>query len=331
MPGHAVPLPGPAAVPHPPSLLPAFCLLALLVGSSGAGCSAPDPDHGPFLVVLGVAQDGGYPQAGCRRDCCRAAWEDPGRRRHVASLAIVDPRAGRRWLVDASPDLPDQLRLLDEIAPVSAAPGLAGIFLTHGHVGHYTGLSHLGREVMGAKGVPVHVMPRMAAFLSGSGPWDQLVRLGNIVLRPMEEGAPVPLGADLTITPFPVPHRDEYTETVGFRIEGPRRSVVYVPDIDRWGEAVPLADLVAHADLAFLDGTFFDEGELPGRDRSEIPHPLVTETMELLGGLDERRRAQVRFLHLNHSNPALDPGSDAARAIRRAGFGLAVEGERVEL
>jgi len=187
----------------------------------------------PYLVVLGIAQDGGYPQAGCQRECCARAWRDASLRRGVSCLGIVDPATGERWLLDATPDFPRQLRVLDGLAPSTSVPGLAGILLTHAHMGHYTGLMHLGREAIGARRVPVYAMPRLREFLSSSRPWDQLVRLENIELRTLRADEPVALNGRLTATPIPAPHRDEYSETVGFRIKGPNHSVLYISDIDK--------------------------------------------------------------------------------------------------
>jgi pyrroloquinoline quinone biosynthesis protein B len=283
-------------------------------------------------VVLGVAQDGGRPQAGCRKPCCARAWREPEARRRVACLGIVDPLSGERWLVDATPDFREQLRMLDEIQPLDPGtpPGLAGILLTHAHIGHYAGLLQLGREVLGADRVVVHAMPRLRGFLGANGPWAQLLDLGNVVLGELEDGVRVQLNPRLVVTPFLVPHRDEYSETVGFRIDGPERSVVYIPDIDKWETwTTPVEAVLAGADVAYLDGTFFAGGELPNRDLSEIPHPFIAESMLRMAALPASERAKVRFVHLNHTNPALDPGSEAARAIEAAGFRVAREGERV--
>ncbi|MCI0409201.1 MAG: MBL fold metallo-hydrolase [Acidobacteria bacterium] len=283
-------------------------------------------------MVLGIAQDGGYPQAGCTKECCKKAWASPPRRRSVASLAIVDPGTRRRWLIDATPDFREQLRVLDEIAPAASSPGLDGIFLTHGHIGHYTGLMQLGREVMGAKGVPVYAMPRMRKFLETSGPWDQLLKLGNITLRSLDAAGPVILNSRLSVTPLLVPHRDEYTETVGFVIRGPSRAVLYLPDIDKWAKwTTPLAEALSSVDVAYLDGTFYGEGEIPGRNMAEIPHPFMVETLALLAPLPPEQRAKVRFIHLNHTNPALDSASGASRDLTKAGFQVAGDRERVGL
>lgn len=311
----------------------AVLVTVVLLGAGGERQEDASPaPAGPFVVVLGIAQDGGAPQAGCRRACCAERWLDPAQRRRVASLAIVDPLSHQRWMLDATPDFASQLRTLDAIEPPARAPGLDGILLTHGHIGHYTGLMYLGHEAIGARAVAVYAMPRMREFLAGNGPWDQLVRLGNIELEPMSADVEVPLNARITIAPFVVPHRDEYTETVGFRIAGPNRSVLYLPDIDKWDRwERSIETILCGVDAAYLDGTFFDSDEVPNRDIAEIPHPLITETMHRLRSLPAAERAKVRFIHLNHTNPALQAGSAQRRMIEAAGFRVAAERERVEL
>jgi len=288
--------------------------------------------EGPTLVVLGIAQDGGVPQAG---DAEAPGWADPARRRLVASLGVVDPATGGRWLFDATPDLPEQLHRLDAVARrADGHPVLDGVFLTHAHIGHYTGLMFLGHESLGASGVPVFAMPRMATFLRTNGPWSQLVRYENIALRELAAGVPVPLADGLTATPLVVPHRQEFSEVVGYRIDGPRRSVLFIPDIDSWREwdaaGTRLEDVLATVDVAYLDATFFADGEIGGRDMSGFPHPFVTTTMARLAGLPAGERAKVRFIHLNHTNPALWPGP-AREAVQAAGMRVAEEGERVRL
>jgi pyrroloquinoline quinone biosynthesis protein B len=272
----------------------------------------------PYTIVLGVAQDGGYPQAGCNRPDCVAAWKDPRKGQRVASIGIVDPDSGQRWIIDATPDFPSQLRTLDEVAPRRKdAPLLDGILLTHAHIGHYLGLAHLGREVLGAKSVRVYAMPRMRAFLEKNGPWDQLVRLNNIALQTLE--GEVALNERIRVTPLVVPHRDEYSETAGFVIRGPGRAVLYLPDIDKWEKwSTPLESVLEQVDVAYVDGTFFSADELPGRDLKEIPHPLITETVARLA--NSPLRSRVRFIHLNQSNPLL-------RAPRK-GIAIARDGER---
>jgi pyrroloquinoline quinone biosynthesis protein B len=305
--------------------------IAFLVCLFGLGADSRAGEE-PYVVVLGIAQDGGVPQAGTK---VHPGWDDPAFARRVVCLGVVDPLSSQRWMIDCTPDFPAQLHALDEIAPAEGKPGLDGIFLTHAHIGHYTGLIHLGHEVMGATDVPVYAMPRMRAFLEENGPWDQLVRYHNITLHTLTAGVSVPLGERLTIEPFVVPHRQEYSEVVGFRIVGPSHSVLFIPDIDSWEEldemGTRIEDLLQTVDVAYLDATFFSGDELPGRDMSGFPHPFITHSMERFAGLPAKERAKVRFVHLNHTNPALDPTSAERRAIERGGYRVAEQGERVGL
>lgn len=307
----------------------------VVLGAVVVGCATRHtPDSaamdGPYVIVLGTAQDAGSPQVNSPAD--HPARLDPSKRRFAASLGIVDPATGRRWLIEATPDLREQAWMLSRAEPQAEAPiRLDGVFITHAHIGHYTGLMFLGHESMGASGVPTYVASKMADFLSNNGPWDQLVRYKNIELRPLDVDTPVDLGSGVRVTAFLVPHRQEYSEVVGFRINGPNRSVLFLPDIDSWDEwadmGVDVLELVRDVDLAYLDGTFYDDNEIPGRDMSTFPHPRITESMDRLDPLPFEHRGRVRFLHLNHTNPAQWQGTKARREIERRGFRVADRGE----
>ncbi len=300
-------------------------------------------NHSPYVVVLGVAQDAGYPHPACQKECCLPAWKDLSRSRRVSCLAIVDPVSDERWLFDATPDFTEQVEMLSEIHPLTKTPveknvpisstlGITGVFLTHAHIGHYTGLMYLGREGIGAQQVPVYAMPRMREYLAGNGPWSQLVSLGNIELRPLEENATVKLNERLSVTAFRVPHRDEYSETVGFLVKGPNKSFLFIPDIDKWEKwNVRLEEMLAKVDYAFIDGSFYADGEVPGRSMSEIPHPFVSETMQRLQSLPANERAKVYFIHMNHTNPALRHDSKERKAILDRGLHVAEEGQKNNL
>ncbi|WP_203292633.1 MBL fold metallo-hydrolase [Maricaulis parjimensis] len=285
------------------------------------------------LVVLGTSQDAGSPQMGHPED---PAWSDPSLRRLATALGVVDHETGARVLFEATPDMREQLYRLDQVLAPDSQPGLAGIFVTHAHIGHYAGLMFLGHESMGAQGVPLFAMERMADYLSTNGPWDQLVRYSNVDLQPMTHGEPVRVGR-LSVTPVLVPHRQEYGEVVGYRIEGPSRSVFFLPDIDSWeewdtweeGPAARIEDIIASVDIAYLDATFYANGEIPGRDMSGFPHPFITHSMERFAGLPDEERAKTRFIHVNHTNPVRYPDAPERDVVAEAGYGLADEGERV--
>ncbi len=206
------------------------------------------------------------------------------------------------------------------------------IFLTHAHTGHYTGLIHLGKPAYGAKNVPVYGSARMCDFLRNNGPWDLLVKNNNIEVRKMEPDLPLILGENLSITPILVPHRAEYTDTFGFIVHGPNRSLLYIPDIDKWERwERPVTELVASVDVALIDGTFNEDGEIPGRNMADIPHPFIRESTDLFHKLPNEERNKIHFTHLNHTNPATDPNGPAARLIKEQGMSVAHDGQTFKL
>jgi pyrroloquinoline quinone biosynthesis protein B len=272
-------------------------------------------------ILLGTAQDGGLPQAGCTCDHCRAAQADPALRRLVVCLALVDHAARQSWIIDATPDFRKQVHALQELAPNCP---LAGIALTHAHVGHYAGLIHLGREVWDTGRLPLYASAPMAHFLERNAPWSQLVALGNVEIRLLAPEQAVALSPRLSLVPLPVPHRDEFADTLAFVVQGSTWRLLYCPDIDAWDRwARDLRSLVADVDVALLDGTFFSADELPGRDLDEIPHPLATDTARRLAGVD----CDVRLIHLNHSNPLHQPGPERDWLAER-GMGVGAFGDR---
>ena len=286
----------------------------------------------PFIYVLGVAQDGGYPQAGCLKKCCIGPKNKPELRRWVSSIAIVDNTNNRCWIFDATPDFREQLQMINEVTTSENPVNISGIFLTHAHIGHYTGLAHLGFEVMGANKIPVYAMPRMMNFLTDNGPWSQLVTKENIIIESLQDGVIININDKIKITPFLVPHRDEYSETVGFNISGPNKSVLFIPDIDKWD--LWKKDIVAEVernDYLFLDGTFFDGTELPGRNMSQIPHPFVVESMQLFANLSIEEKQKIHFIHFNHTNPMYQSGSNARKVLNNAGFQVAKQGQIINL
>jgi len=305
--------------------------------SSPGGAPPAESAAAPYALVLGIAQDAGVPQIAAQGAEDRAARADRSRRRLVASLLVVDPAAGERWLIDATPDLAEQVERAAG-HPASRRPGpgrpplFEAIFLTHAHMGHYTGLLQLGREAYAAEGQRVVASPRMAEFLERNAPWELLLRLGHVRLERLDPARPLRLSDRLTIEALPVPHRAEYTDTVAYRIAGPRRALLWLPDIDKWPLwSRPLEEVLAGVDRAYLDGSFFGPEEVPGRSMAEIPHPFMVETLERLAPLPERERRKVVFVHLNHSNPALDPASPERARLERAGVRVAEELERFDL
>ena len=281
-------------------------------------------DKSISLVVLGTVQDGGSPHIACEKACCKDLFEHPDPNRQVVSMGIIDPFQKKKYILDASPDFPRQMKALYRLAPFSKAQTPDGIFLTHAHIGHYTGLMYLGKEAMNAKETPVYAMPRMKSFLEENGPWNQLVNTHNISIKPIEKDKPIILSPNLQIIPFRVPHRDEYSETEGYKIIGKSKSAIFIPDIDKWEKwCSSIINEISKVDYAFLDATFYDGEEINNRDISQIPHPFMIESMKKFQHLPKKEKDKIYFIHFNHTNPVLNLESKKAKIIMKNGFHLA--------
>jgi pyrroloquinoline quinone biosynthesis protein B len=282
------------------------------------------------LVILGTLQDAGSPQAGCKKDCCKDLFRYPDKNRRVVSLGLVDVLNHKKYLFEATHDFSMQAKALKNQDAFSNTETPDGIFLTHAHIGHYTGLMYLGKEAMNTTGIAVYAMPRMKDFLQQHGPWSQLVNNRNIALQDLADQKEISLSNKLTVIPFTVPHRDEFSETVGYSIDGPNKKVLFIPDIDKWEKwNTNIIDAVAKVDYAFIDGTFFDAAEISNpkdpvaRDISTIPHPFIIETMKRFKDLPASEKKKIYFIHFNHTNPVINKKSKQYRQVLENGFNIA--------
>ncbi len=277
-----------------------------------------------FLIVLGTVQDAGSPHIACNKVCCADLYKNNDHSRKVVSLGLIDTQNKTKYLFEATPDMTTQIKALKQFGPDDTDETPDGIFLTHAHIGHYTGLMYLGKEAINAKEVTVYAMPKMKLFLEQNGPWSQLVSNHNILLHEMANKKSVSLTSSLKVTPLQVPHRDEYSETVGYIITGPQKSALFIPDIDKWEKwNLDIIEEVKKVDYAFLDATFFDGKEINNRDISEIPHPFIVESMKKFEGLKPEEKNKIIFIHFNHTNPILNPESSATKTVLEKGFRIA--------
>jgi pyrroloquinoline quinone biosynthesis protein B len=299
-------------------------------GQSAFSAKAMPEDTRLLVKVLGTAQDGGLPQIGCYCENCLRARRDPGFSRLISSIGLIDLEEKKSFLVDATPDIRIQSAVLHErlgLEKKGRKNTPDAILLTHAHIGHYTGLMFYGYEAMSAEKLPVYCSERMGKYLSSNGPWDQLVRQGNIFIRVLAQDKEFRLTERLSVMAFAVPHRAEYSDTLGFIFCGEKRKLLYIPDIQNW-EAWerPIQDEIERVDIALLDGTFYRAEELPGRDLSKIGHPLIVQSMTVLGDAVRNQGRKVYFTHLNHTNLALAPESEARKTLEAAGFRIAADG-----
>ncbi len=270
------------------------------------------------LKILGVVQDGGMPHLGNNKTCCENIKQD----KYVTSLMLMNNENNESFLFDASPDINKQLNFMGD----RIKKDLKGIFLTHAHIGHYTGLMYFGREALNSKLVNVYAMPRMKKFLEENGPWSQLVSLENISIIELSNESKISIDSNVIVQPVEVPHRAEFSETVGYKIYGPNKTALFIPDIDKWYLwEKSIVDEIKQVDYAIIDATFYDSKEVNYRDISEIPHPFVTESMDLFDSIDIKEKNKIYFIHLNHTNPLLNEQSKQYKSVITKGYNVAKE------
>ncbi|WP_024772122.1 MBL fold metallo-hydrolase [Aquimarina macrocephali] len=274
-----------------------------------------------YITILGIAQDGGFPHINNTNEYV-AVQKGEVDKELVTALGVIDKKHHKKFIFEATPDMPEQLAVLDNEHLKNDAI-IDGVFLTHAHIGHYTGLMHFGREAMGANKIPVYAMPRMQSFLETNGPWSQLVSLKNITIKPIQADSTIALTNAIQVIPFLVPHRDEYSETVGYKIIGNSKKALFIPDINKWSLwKKNIVDQVKQVDYAFIDATFFQNGEIP-RPMSEVPHPFIEETIALFKNESKEVRSKIIFIHFNHSNPVLQKDYKGRTALEKQGYHFA--------
>ena len=281
-----------------------------------------------YVIVLGNAQDGGYPHLGCNKECCQGAWKNDSLSRFATSLALVDPQTKQWWLFEATPDIKQQVQHFQKITNQTFNYWPNGIFISHAHIGHYTGLMQLGREVANTNVIPVYVLPRLKKYLEENGPWSQLVKLKNISLIQLDTGKSLVLTKEISIQTYTVPHRDEFSETAGFIMNAGDKKYLFIPEIDKWQKwNKSIVAEVKKVDVAFLDGTFNDVDELANRKIEEVPHPFIPETMALFETHEKNIKNKIHFIHMNHSNKVLWDKATREKMIEH-GFNVAEQDQR---
>ena len=296
--------------------------LLVLCGGINGSLSAQMRIH-----VLGTAQDAGRPQVGCAQSCCMDAKGHPRAHEAVVSLGMTQAD-GPSCLLEATPDLTTQWNALSQL---NGGQAPKRIFITHAHIGHYTGLMYLGREAMNSQLVEVFGTPRLIEFLQLDQPLKQLCEMQNIWPQEWVAGDRILL-ENGHMEAVHVPHRDEVSDTYGFIVQGPAKRLLFLPDIDKWERwETDLDSLIQTVDYALVDATFYSDRELPGRNMAEIPHPFVLETLAISRDWPAEQKAKLHFIHFNHSNPLLDPKSQESKRVEKLGYHIARTGMHFDL
>ncbi|MEI5097581.1 MBL fold metallo-hydrolase [Streptomyces sp. PmtG] len=303
-----------------------------------------------LLQVLGTAAGGGLPQWNCACPGCSGARAHPERRRRHASLAVHAGR-GRWYLVNATPDIGEQLEGCAELLPDAARDvrrsPLAGVVLTDAELDHTLGLARLreardGVDVLATAPVR-HAVRERLALGAVLGPYTT-VRWRELT----GGGVPLDDGSALRVSAVPVsakrpryaadpglgpagPEPDAATWSVALRLHDTATgaTVLYAPAIAAWTDA--FEDAARAADVVFADGTFWDDEEpqragFSRRTATGMGHLPVTGP----GGTAHRLArlpGRCLYTHLNNSNPLGDP--HAAQHKQLAEWGLDVAAERM--
>jgi pyrroloquinoline quinone biosynthesis protein B len=285
--------------------------------------------------VLGSAAGGGYPQWNCHCRVCDAARAGESRPRTQSSLAIRGDD-GPWFLVNASPDLRQQLEMLGARVDGVRAPPVAGVLLTDAEIDHTAGLL-----LMRESAAPIRVY--------GSAGVGRALREGYPVLRMLERycGAewqtlePGPLdGSSLEVEPFPAggdaPRYLEGTEleASGLVFSDTGGTLTYVPGLARLDDGVVAR--LASSDVVLVDGTFWHDDDLArlgisdrtARDMGHVPLAGPGGSLEVLAGLERPRKILV---HINNTNPILLEDSPEREEVVRAGVEVAYDGLEVDL
>ena len=278
------------------------------------------------VTVLGIAQDGGHPQPGCLRPCCANITEP----HYPVSLGIRSSK-GTNLLIEATRNLGDQFTLWGQTK-------VDHLLLTHAHLGHVDGLGLFGREAIAARDIELHVSDDMYHLIDRTPQWNLMVQQGVFNIRTFTAGDVVFSQGELSIEAVRIPHRAELSDMHAFIIRGPSKSLLFLTDHDTWNETLTVHDcssireLLAklNVDIALIDGTFWSEDELAGRNQATVPHPPVLQTLNMLGSREDGD-PDIIFTHLNHTNPLYNRDSEQYAEVERLGWSVAYQGQRFTL
>tara|TARA_B100001250_G_scaffold50110_1_gene39175 strand:+ start:237 stop:1124 length:888 start_codon:yes stop_codon:yes gene_type:complete len=292
---------------------------------------------GVSVTILGTAQDGGIPQAGCSCERCNEAHKDLRLRKYPVSLGIIGTD-GSKHIIEVTKNLSEQLMIWSTNGNELFIPETVSI--THLHLGHVEGIGQFGKPVMASKEVDVFLSHKNKNIFDERSDIKLMIEENNIrthaknfnqLFEPMQ-------GCGFSLQFISIPHRSELGDTAAIIIKGNKRNILFMPDQDSWEETLEyyskenIREFLKMFDIneALIDGTFWSMEELPGRNISEIPHPTIQDSLKLLGKRMEND-PRISFLHLNHSNPVNDIGSKQRKLVEENGWRVSEIGDVLKL
>lgn len=284
--------------------------------------------------LLGTAAGGGFPQWNCWCPSCEVARRDPARAMPRTQSSAAVSADGERWfLLNASPDVREQVQSLNGHAPAGARHvPVEGVVLTDAEIDHSLGLVLL-RE---GRALRVYATRQVEVTLEADSRFLRTTRaFATVTVTTLEPGRATPLqlrqGGDsgLFVTPFIVPagpprfaSDDTAGHTIGLEVSGPGGSVVYAPATGAMDAG--LLERIARAGLALVDGTFWEDdelialgiGERTARQLDHVPIWAPDGSLVRLAGTG----TQCVYVHINNTNPILVEDSPERRAVESAGL-----------
>ena len=272
------------------------------------------------ITVLGIAQDGGMPQAGCNLNCCSEIQTKPELWRSPVSLGIRE--GGDLHLIEASRMIGKQLSMVGNKIPKS-------VWITHAHLGHIDGLGQFGTESMNTEKVILHCSEKLSENIENTPSLKLLLENKNVIIG---EWGMIKNG-NLKITPIEIPHRDELTDNHALLIEGREEKLLFMPDHDSWNETLKSVKFGTikewlkswEIDIALIDGTFWNDKEIKRRSQKDVKHPPIEETLERIG-VSEKGDPRIVFVHLNHTNPVFNRETKEYKKVIEMGWEVGTEG-----
>ena len=271
------------------------------------------------IKLLGNAQDAGRPQIGCTQKCCTDARKNSSLSRMPVSLGLQGETYG---LVEATKSIGDQLSLMDNVM-------IDELWLTHAHLGHIEGLGQFGREALNSKNIKLRCSDSVVDYTMNHPIWKKLIERGNLTFAKFQSE---------NIIPIEVPHRARDFDTHAILFKGQTNNLFFLPDHDTWEKTLDFAGYdnpkewfsSLDANIVLLDGTFWDSNELKGRIQADVPHPPVSETLDLIGQREDGD-PRIIFIHLNHTIPLHYPNSPESQKLSDLGWEVGEEGMEFKL
>ncbi|MGG7567147.1 pyrroloquinoline quinone biosynthesis protein PqqB [Rhodovulum sp. DZ06] len=289
------------------------------------------------IIVLGAAAGGGLPQWNCGCPNCVAARL--GRLPSLSQSSIAVSANGEDWaILNASPDIRAQMQATPALHPTGPRVSpLKAVLVTNGDIDHVAGLFTLRERQPFTLFATAGIHEVLAA-----NPMMTAVAPDVVPRAPVALGVPFEIVAGVEAELFAVPGKVplyqegevvdtqlEGENTVGVRLSANGKTAFYIPGCAALTPA--LAERIRGAALVMYDGTLFEDDEmirmgLGVKTGARMGHMSMTASLSAFEGLGVARRV---FVHMNNSNPALDPDSEARRVVEAAGWTVAQDGMEI--